>query len=66
MSRQNVTVGLLTGHTTLTAHMFNLGSTQRLFADYAERKKKVRYLLVFYVIALHWHAKDTELWVICF
>jgi hypothetical protein len=66
MSRQKLTVGPLTGHTTLTAHMFNVGFTQRLFADCAERKKKILYLLVFYVIAVHWHAKDTEPWVICF
>jgi chemotaxis protein CheY-P-specific phosphatase CheC len=55
-------VGILTGHTTLMAHMFKLELTRqdsRLCGD-----KKVVCILC--VIVQHWSAKDTQPWVIMF
>jgi hypothetical protein len=65
ISRQKlqVAVGLLTGHTTLTAHMFKLGITQRRDCRLCGNEKKPVYIL--YVIVRHWHAKDTEPWIVC-
>jgi len=65
ISRQKlqVAVGLLTGHTTLRAQMFKLGLTQRQDCRLCGDEKKTVYIL--YVTLRHWHAKDTEPWVVC-
>jgi len=60
MSRQKlrVAVGLLTGHTTRTAHMFKLGLTQKQDYLLCEDERKTMYIL--YVTDRHWHAKEKE------
>ena len=60
MTRPNMkgAVGLLTGHTTLRAHVLKLGLAQQQDC----RLSKV--VCISYVIVQHWHAKDTERWVI--
>ena len=65
ISRQKlqVAVGLLTGHTTLRFHMFKLELTQRQDCLLCGDEKKTVYIL--YVTLRHWHAKDTEPWVVC-
>jgi hypothetical protein len=51
-------VGLLAGHTTLSAHMFKLGLTQQQDCRMCGDKKEDSVHIVC-------HAKDRELWVIC-
>ena len=65
MSRQKlrVAVGLLTGHTTVTAHMFKLGLTQKQDYLLCEDERKTVYIL--YITVRHWHAKDTETCAVC-
>jgi len=57
-----VAVGLLTGHTTLRAHMFRHGLHNGRTANYAYMEKKM--VCILYV--WHWHAKDTEPRVVMF
>jgi len=59
MSRQKLPsgLGLLTGHTTVTAHMFKLGLIQKQDCLLCEDEKKTVYIL--YVTVRHWHAKYT-------
>lgn len=59
MSRQNLiaAVGLLIGHTTLTAFMIKLGPTQRQDGRLCGEEKKISYIS--YVTVRHWHAEDT-------
>ena len=58
-----VALGLLIGHTTLRAHIFKPWFTLQQDYQLCGDKKKIVYVL--YVIAWHWHAKDTESWVVC-
>jgi len=55
-------VGLLTGHTTLRAHMFRLGLTQWKDCLLCIHGKNI--MCVLYV--WHWHAKNTEPRVVMF
>jgi hypothetical protein len=65
ISRQKlqVAVGLLTGHTTLRAHTFKLGLTQRQDCRLCVDEKSTVYILC--VIVRHWHAQGTEPGVVC-
>jgi len=59
-----VAVGLLTGHTTLTAHAETRTNTAAGVATVSDEKKPTVYIL--HVTVQHGHAKDTETWVIRF
>jgi len=61
-SQLRVAVALLTGHTTLRAHMFRLGLTQWKDCQLCIHGKKI--VCILYV--WHWQAKDTEPWVVVF
>jgi len=64
MSRQHlkVAMGLPTGHTTLTAHLFKFRLTGLPTCVGTENK----IVYIFHIIVRHWHAKDTEPWVMFF
>lgn len=53
-------VGILTGHTTLRAHMFKLRLTQRQNCIQCEDERGDGVCIVCY---WHWHVKDAETWV---
>jgi hypothetical protein len=55
-----VAVGIFTGHTALRSRMCK----QWRIGDCGRTKKKTVCILC--VTVLHWHEKDTELWVVCF
>jgi hypothetical protein len=66
MSRQKLKSGsgLLIGHTTIRSRMFKLRLTWRQECRLC-RDKKEDSLHILYVIVQHWHAKETEPWVVC-
>jgi len=59
-----VAVGLLTGHTALTAHVETRTHTAAELATASDEKKST--VCILNVTVWHRHAKDTETWVISF
>ena len=59
-----IIIQILTDHTTIRSHMFKLRLTHRQDCQRCGDEKKIVYIL--YVTVKHWHAKDTEPWVIMF
>ena len=64
ISRQKieVSVRLITGHTTPTAHMFKLGLSQRQDSRLCGEEDVLHILNV---TVRNWQAEDTETWVVC-
>jgi len=58
--KHKMVVELLTGHTTLRAHIFKLGLTQRQDCRQCGDERGDSVHVVCY---WHWHVKDAETWV---
>jgi len=54
MSRKklNISIGLLTGHVALRAHLFNLGLAERKDCVYAAKKKRIAFVFCVTVLPL--------------